>query len=231
MENDLPGVRMSGRIRKSIYIVIVPLMSAYLIAAPLNGAMLYATGFASVNGTAIQHSSAIFPGDLIHTGSTSQASIAASGASITVFSDSSVRFETSGVSVLEGSINVGGSQPELAASAGRVKVTPASNAWTEYEISHRNGAVQIVARKGELLVNDGTSTMALAQGQSETRDDSDNQDQQSSKRNKRDNQPAPAATTSAVDSPIVIGVAAGAILGGLVYALTRSGEPVSPVTP
>ncbi len=224
---------MRGQIQKLLCIVIVPVMSAYLIAAPLNGAMLYASGLASVNGAAVGRSSAIFPGDLIHTGSTSQASIAASGASITVFSDSSVRFETSGVSVLDGSINIGGSQPGLAASAGRVKVTPASNVWTEYEISHRNGAVQIIARKGELLVNDGTSTIALAQGQSETRDDSDNQDQQSRnrKRNKRDDQPAPAATTSAIDSPIVIGVAAGAIVGGLVYALTRSGAPVSPVTP
>ena len=224
---------MRGRIQKLLCIVIVPVMSAYMIAAPLSGAMLYASGLASINGAAVGRSSAIFPGDLIRTGSTSQASIAASGASITVFPDSSVRFETSGVSLLEGSINIGGSQPGLAASAGKVKVTPASNAWTEYEISHRNGAVQIIARKGELLVSDGTSTVALAQGQSETRDDSDSQNQQSNnkKKNKRDDQPAPAATTSAIDSPIVIGVAAGAIVGGLVYALTRSGAPVSPVTP
>lgn len=219
---------MGGRI---LSFVIVPVLSASLIAAPLNGAMVYASGLASVNGHGIEHSTAIFPGDVIHTGTSSQASISASGASITVFPDSAVRLEASGISVIEGSANIGTSKPDVATSAGVIKVTPASSAWTEYEISHRNGAVQIIARKGQLLVNDGKSTFALLQGQSETRDDSDDQNQQRQNRRRRDDQPAPAATTSVIDSPIVIGLGAGAIVAGLIYALTRSGAPVSPVTP
>ncbi len=222
---------MNARIQKILCIATIPVMSAYLIAAPLNGAMLYASGSASVNGAAVGRSSAIFPGDLIHTGSTSQASIAASGASITVFSDSSIRFGTSGISVLEGSINIGSSRPEMVASAGVLKVTPASNGWTEYEISHRNGAVQVTARKGELFVNDGEKTVALLQGQSETRGDSDDRSEQGKNKHAKYDQPAPAASRPVIDSPIAIGLGAGAIVGGLIYVLTRSGSPVSPVTP
>jgi hypothetical protein len=120
----------------------------------------------------------------------------------------------------------------MTVNAGAVGVTPASSAWTEFEVRHLNGAVQILARKGDVTVSEGNETVALPQGQSTTRDDaaapegSDN-----AKKRKKKEGPPPAAQAPVLDSPIVIGVGAAAIGGGLVYVLTRSGAPVSPSVP
>lgn len=220
-------------------LTLVPLMSTTLMAADAGGAMVYVSGATSVNGAATMHSSAVFPGDTIRTSSSSQAKINSSGASVTVFENSSVKFESAGVSIQDGSVNIGSYKKELNAKAGDVTVTPASNDWTEFELSHRNGAVQIIARKGDVHINEGTETVTLVEGHSTTRDDSatsddSNRDERGKEKKKRRDGaagPAPAASNPTLDSPVWIGVGSGAILGGLIYALTQSGEPVSPITP
>ena len=129
-------------------------------------------------------------------------------------------------------VNIGTYTKDLNARA--VAVTPASSAWTEFEMSHRNGAVQIIARKGDVNISEGSETVTLLQGQSATRDDSatsDNSDK-SKKQKKRNAQvPAAGAQKGILDSPVWIGVGAAAIGTGLIYALTRSGSPVSPINP
>jgi len=205
-------------------------MSLYVTAGPV-GAMLYTTGSASVNGTPVSNSSAIFPGDVVQTGTSSQASINASGASITVAESSSLRFEAAGASMVEGSINVGTSRRDLATTAGNVKVTPASAAWTEFAVSHRNGAVEVVARKGDINISAGGEAFTLFQGQSDTRDDSETQPTATRKKKRKDDEPPPAAKIPLLDSPLAVAIGSGVIAGGLIYVLTRSGAPVSPATP
>ena len=151
---------------------MIALMPASLMAAETGGGMVYVSGSTSVNGIAVTRSSAVFSGDTIATSSSSQAKINAAGASVTVFENSSVKFESGGVSVEDGSVNIGTYTKDLNARAGAVAVTPASSAWTEFEMSHRNGAVQIIARKGDVNISEGSETVTLLQGQSATRDDS-----------------------------------------------------------
>jgi hypothetical protein len=212
------------------YLMISVLPSTLLGADP--GAMVYVSGSTAVNGTLIPRSSVVFPGDLIQTHSSSQANINLAGASVTIFEDSLVKVESRGLSIEDGSVSVGTSKPDMTVNAGAVGVTPASSAWTEFEVRHLNGAVQILARKGDVTVSEGNETVALPQGQSTTRDDaaapegSDN-----AKKRKKKEGPPPAAQAPVLDSPIVIGVGAAAIGGGLVYVLTRSGAPVSPSVP
>ena len=220
-------------LRNVLCCVMISWLPASLMAAE-PGAMVYVSGSTSVNGTAVARSSVVFPGDVVQTRSSSQANISAAGASVTIFEDSSVRFETNGVSIEDGSVIVGTKKQDMTTSAGIITVTPASSAWTEFEMSHRNGAVQIIARRGDLSVSDGNETMALPQGQSATRDDSAvPQDSENDKKKKRKKGEGPAAAASApvLDSPIVIGVGAGAIGVGLIYVLTRSGAPPSPSIP
>src|SRR5690349_7859176 len=137
------------------------------------GAMVYVSGTTSVNGAAVARSSVVFPGDVVQTRSSSQANISEAGASVTIFENSSVRFETNGVSIEDGSISVGTKKQDMTTKAGIISVTPASGAWTEFEMSHRNGAVQIIARKGDVNINEGNGALAvtLVQGRSVTRDD------------------------------------------------------------
>src|SRR6266851_4011837 len=198
-----------------------------------SGAMVYVSGSTAVNGTAVPRSSVVFPGDVIQTRSSSEASVTVAGASVTILEDSLVKIESHGLSIQDGSVNVGTSKPDMTVSAGAVTVTPASGGWTVFEVRHLNGAVQVIARKGDLSVSDGNETVALPQGQSATRDDSavpEGSENEKKKRKKREG-PAPAASAPVLDSPIVIGAGAGAIGVGLIYVLTRSGAPVSPSIP
>lgn len=214
---------------------MIAFMPSFLLAADTNGAMVYVSGSTSLNGAKVSNSSAVFPGDIIRTGASSQAKINAAGASATVFENSRVRLESSAISVEDGSVNVGMYKKDLAAQAGAVRVTPASTDWTEFEISHRNGAVQVIARKGDVTISQGSETVTLLQGQSATRDDSASSaesDKDKGKRRKHKNEgAAPAARNPALDSPVWIAVGTVAIGGGMIYALTRSGSPVSPITP
>ena len=218
-------------LRDSLCCLMVFLFPLSLMAAE-PGAMVYVSGSASVNGALVPHSSAVFPGDTVQTTSSSQANLTAAGVSVTVFANSSIKFESYGVSINDGSADVGTSKKDMAVKAGIVTVTPASGAWTEFQMSHRNGAVQIVARKGDVNVTSGAETVTLAQGQSDTRDDSPaSTDADNGKRKKRDEGPAPALSTPVFDSPLLIGLGAAGIAGGLAYVLLRGESPVSPSVP
>ena len=212
------------------YLMISLLPSTLLGAEP--GAMVYVSGSTAVNGTIVPRSSVVFPGDLIQTHSSSQANINLAGASVTIFEDSSVKVQSRGLSIEDGSVSVGTSKPDMTVSAGAVNVTPALGVWTEFEVRHLNGAVQILARKGDLSVSEGNETVALPQGQSTTLDDSAAPEGSGGgKKRTRKEGPTPAAQAPVLDSPIVVGAGAAAIGGGLIYVLTRPGAPVSPSVP
>jgi hypothetical protein len=210
-------------------IVLLP----YSLLAAEPGAMVYVSGSTSVNGTLVPHSSTVLPGDVVRTTSASQANLTTAGVSVTIFQNSAIRFEGNGLSLEDGSANIGTSKRSMGTRAGIVTVTPASEGWTEFEMSHRNGAVQIVAKKGNVNVSSGAETVLLAQGQSETRDDSATPPDSDTQKNRKKggDEPNPAVSTPVIDSPILIGLGAAGIAGGLIYVLTRDNSPVSPVIP
>ncbi len=81
-------------LRNMVSCVLMILFPGSLFAADSNAAMLYTNGAAWINGTHVpRSSSAIFSGDLLQTRSDSVANINESGSSITVQSDSLVKFE------------------------------------------------------------------------------------------------------------------------------------------
>lgn len=194
--------------------------------------MLYADGAAWLNGSHVPRSSAIFAGDLVQTRSDSAANIHAPGSSITVLGDSLVQFEGASLKVEHGGISVSTSK-SVAATAGDVRVTPASNAWTEFNVTDVDGTVRIAARKGDLTVTDDNGTVTLAQGQETTRDEQSDQSDSKDKKNnkKRAEGAAPAAGGGALNSTIAIGVGAAAIGGVTAWVLLRNDNPVSPSHP
>jgi hypothetical protein len=107
-------------------------------------------------------------------------------------------------------------------------MSPASNALTEFEVTDLNGTVQIVARKGDVSVNDGSQTSTLAQGEQTTRDETQ-PDQ--NKKKKRRGGAAEAAGGGVLDSPIAIGVGAAAVGGLVTWVLVQGDEPASPAKP
>lgn len=213
------------KILSCLMVVIFP---AALFAADQPAAMLYSHGTSLLNGGSIARSSAIFSGDLVQTNADSAANINAAGSIVLVLNDSLVKYQGNAVELEHGSVTISTSKL-LATRAGDVTVSPAASVWTEFEVRDVDGTVQIAARKGDLTISDDTGTTTLAQGQQTTRDDSQSQNDDKKKKKKRRAAGAiPAAKGGILDSPVAIGIGAGAIAGGTAWILIRGDEPVSP---
>jgi hypothetical protein len=218
---------------RSLYLKILSCMMVVifptaLFAADQPAAMLYSHGTALLNGDSIARSSAIFSGDLVQTNADSAANINAAGSIVLVLNDSLVQYEGSTVKLEHGGVTISTSK-SMATRAGDVTVSPAASVWTEFEVRDVDGTVQIAARKGDLTISDDTGTTTLAQGQQTTRDDSQSQNDDKKKKKKRRAAGAiPAAKGGILDSPVAIGIGAGAIAGGTAWILIRGDEPVSP---
>jgi hypothetical protein len=146
-------------------------LSASLMASDSGVAMARPYGTAWVNGVVVEQSSAIFPGDLVQTNSSSGLKIGSSGSSVTVLANSLVKFEGSAISVERGGVKLATSK-SMSAHAGNVTVAPVSNVRTEFEMSDVAGTVQIVALRGDLQISNGSQVTILPQGQQATQKDS-----------------------------------------------------------
>jgi hypothetical protein len=218
-------------LRGLVSCVLAFLLPASLFAADSNAAMLHTNGAAWINGAHVPRSSAaIFYGDLLQTRSDSVANINQPGSSITVLADSLVQFQGSSLDLQHGGVTVSTSK-SVATTAGEIKVTPASNAWTEFNVSDVDGTVRISARKGDLTINDGKQTVLLAQGQETTRDDSSDTDNGKKKNRRRQNGAVPAAGGGILNSPWAVGAGGVAIIGVTTWVLIQNDNPASPAKP
>jgi hypothetical protein len=154
------------------------------------------------------------------------------GSSITVLSDSLVQFQGSSVAIEHGGVRVSTSRG-IGTTAGDVKVLPASYVWTEFNVTDVDGTVRIAARKGDLTISDGKETFTLAQGQETTRDEtsSDNDNKDGKKNKKRGAGATPGASGGVFNSPVAIGIGAGAIIGVTTWVLVKNDNPASPTKP
>ena len=214
-----------SKLRNIFCWMLLAVMPASLLGADSGAAMLYANGTAWINGTSVPRSSALFPGDLVQTRPDAVVHINATGSSVMILSDSLVKYEGNAVSVEHGAVKVATTKG-MSTRAGEVVVTPATPEWTEFDVTDVNGTVEIVARKGDVSVSNGTETTRLAQGEQTTRDDSENQ-----KKKRRTAGAAPAAGGGVLDSrPAIIGGGL-AVAGILLWAMLQGDEPLSPVDP
>jgi hypothetical protein len=220
--------------RRRVSCVLLLIMPASLSAADSGAAMLYSDGAAWLNGGHVPKSSAIFAGDLVQTGADSAANIHAPGSSITVLGESLVQFEGTALKLEHGGVSVATSKGVMAI-AGDVRVAPASNAWTEFNVIDTDGTVRIAARKGDLTITDDNGTTTLAQGQETTRDEqsapSTTDQDKKKKKKKAVAGAAPAAGGGVLNSTVAIGVGAAAVGGVTAWVLLQSSSPVSPSAP
>jgi len=211
-------------LRNILFGMMLAISPLSLMAADSSGAaMLYAKGTAWVNGGTVPGSSAIFPGDLVQTNPSSMANINASGSSVMILPDSLVKFEGGAVAIDHGGVSVATAK-SLETHAADLTISPASAAWTEFQVNNQDGQVQIVARKGDLNISDGSETTTLPQGQQTVRDSP-------TKRRKRRGGAAPAAGGGVLDSPWVWGTALAGLGGFEAWVILRGASPLSATTP
>jgi len=210
-------------------LLVILFPAQVLLAGDTASAMLYTNGAAWLNGSEVPKSAAVFAGDLLQTRPDSTASIQANGSNVMVLADSLVKFEGPAVELEHGAVRVTTSRG-LAARAGEVTVKPASDSWTEFQVTDVDGRVQIAANKGDVTVQDDKGTTTVTQGQQTTRDDTSDTDRKKKKR--RRGQGAEAAAKGGIlsSTPAVIGGLA-VVGGATVWVWTRSGSPVSPDCP
>lgn len=194
-------------------------------------AMLYSHGDATLNGSNIPRSSALFSGDLIQTRADSVANIDATGSTVLILNESLVEYAGNSVKLQHGGVRVSTTKL-MATRVGGVTVSPAAGAWTEFEVKDVDGTVHIAARKGDLTITDGKGVATtLAQGQETTRDDTQAQTEDRKKKKRAAGDTIPGAEAGVLNSPVAIGIGAGVILGGTIWVLLQSDNPASPAKP
>jgi len=214
-------------LRSALCCVLAIMIPAQMPASEPASAMLYASGYAWLNGSEVPKSAAIFAGDMVQTRSDSSANINAAGSSVMVLADSLVKFQGSAVDIDHGTVRIATSRG-LEARAGDVTVKPAGNSWTEFMVSDTDGQMQITANKGDVTVQDqqGTTT-TVSQGQTTTRDDTS----EPKKKKRRSGGAAPAAGGGIMSSSKVI-YGGLAVAGGITaWVLLQHEEPLSPACP
>ncbi len=212
--------------RAVVCCLLAILVPAQLLMGESASAMLYANGSAWLNGTEVPKSAAVFSGDMLQTRSDSTANIQASGSSVMVLSDSMVKFRGPSVEIEHGAVRVTTSRG-LAAQAGDVTVKPASDAWTEFQVTDLDGRVLIAASKGDVTVQDDQGTTTVSQGQTTTRDDTGDTAKKK-KRRHGGSGAAPAASGGVMSSTPAVYGGLAAVGGVGVWLLLREEQPFSP---
>jgi hypothetical protein len=210
-------------IRKYICWFMVIAWPVSLLAADSGAAMLHSNGKAWINGALTPASAAVFPGDLVQTESDAAASLSSTGSSVAILPGSLVKFESRRLGLDHGSVAVATSQ-KLATRAGSVTITPTAYTWTEFQVSEKDGRVMVVARKGDVSVQDESGTSTVAAGERTTRYFN------SSDRDKGGGA-VPAGGGGLLDSPLVIGIGGAAVITLTIWALLQSSKPFSPSNP
>ena len=201
-----------------------------MLAGEQASAMLYTNGSAWLNGSEVPKSAAVFSGDLLQTRTDSTASIQSNGSNVMVLADSLVKFEGPAVELQHGSVRVTTSRG-METRAGDVTIKPAGDSWTEFQVTDRDGRVQIAANKGDVTVQDdkGTTT-TVTQGQETTRDDTASPEKKKKKRRKGDGA-APAAGGGIMSSAPVVYTGLGVAAGVGIWVWIQHEPPVSPSCP
>jgi hypothetical protein len=118
----------------------------------------------------------------------------------------------------------------MAARAGDVTVKPASDSWTEFQVTDVDGRVQIAANKGDLTVQDDKGTTTVTQGQQTTRDDTADTEKKKKKRRRGGGAATAAGGGIMSSTPAIVGGLAA--VGGVgVWVWLQQEPPMSAACP
>lgn len=215
-------------LRSIVSIVLALLVPAQLMAQDAAGGMVYSNGTAWVNGTEVPKSVAMFPGDVLQTKEDSSANLSTNGSAMMISSNSLVKYEGTAVNVDRGAVRVTTGNG-FAAHVCEVKARPAENTQTQYQFTHVNHRVEVVATKGDVIVEDHNDSKKISEGQQVSREDGC---EPVAKRNmKRRPGAATAAGGGILSSSVAIYTGIGIVGGITTWVLLQGDNPLSPACP
>jgi hypothetical protein len=220
-------VRIVFMLRELLAWSLVLLTPCSLMAQETGSVLVHGTGSVSLNGSQLTNSLAVTAGAVIQTGATGLAYLSAPGSSAVIESNSIVRFHTAGLSLDHGSVSVATSK-SMTVFARDFTIAPTSGAWTEFYVTRADGAIQIIARKNDVIVSCGTNSATVKEGQQLSRNDAANCGVAEAKRGGG----APHAATRPVMASAAAKYTALGVGGALtVWSLAHGDNPVSPSKP
>ncbi len=141
------------------------------VLAQTHAAMMYVRGSVLVNGSGVEHSSAIFAGDKLQVPLQSAATVTDQGSSVVLAPGASVTFEEKAI-VLdpESSISVA-TDNNMAVKVEKLMIAPAHDGKASYQVVRAKGELLVTAKKGDVTISDGTSVTTVPEGNHDSRKD------------------------------------------------------------
>jgi hypothetical protein len=146
-------------------IVVLP---SSLTAQESSGAMLRNNGGVLLNGNPAPPSMAIFPDDVVQTQPNAEATLDATGSTVTIKPEAIVRFEGNVLNLEHGTLLVSTSRA-MTVRVGCITVIPVTTEWTQYDVADIDGKVTVNARKSDVYIEmrEGKSQQSRQPGRSE----------------------------------------------------------------
>jgi len=141
--------------RNSLCWMLSVLFPLSLLAADTgSSAMLHSKGGVWINGSESPESIAVMPGDSLETKAGSVANLDTDGSSVLIQPESLLKFNGDSLTLEHGSVMLTTST-SMNVHVKCIKVTPASNTWTQYQVTDLNGTVQAAAIKSDVNISQG----------------------------------------------------------------------------
>ena len=157
---------MSRKFALVAWLLVVAFPSATLMAES-RGAMVFANGDVSVNGSKVGHSVSVFKGDTVRTAKDSQVTLALNGSTVSLPANSGIRYDNNQV------INIGcgaaavKTTTGLASRVGGLTIHPSSRD-ANYDVVSNARELKIAARQGSLSLTAGGKSVIVPAGQMAT---------------------------------------------------------------
>lgn len=148
------------------WLLVVAFPSATLMAES-RGAMVFAKGDVSVNGSKVGHSISVFKGDTVQTAKDSQVTLALNGSTVSLPANSGIRYTDNQV------INIGcgaaavKTTTGLTSKVGGLTIHP-SSPDANYDVVSNGKELKIAARQGNLSLQAGGKSVTIPAGQMAT---------------------------------------------------------------
>ncbi len=152
----------SVRVWACVMAVVFPLSA---MGADMQGAILYMNNAATVNGIAVNRSTAIFEGDKVQLPNDSNASLTMVGAVVTMAPGSIVTFKRNALELANISGVVVSTSSGTAVRVNRLTIAPVSGKG-KFQVARAGGHVLIAAKTGAVNIFDGATTRTVAEGSS-----------------------------------------------------------------
>src|SRR6185312_5142255 len=140
--------------------IVIFLMPSVGLAADGPAGVLYSTGTVYLDGAQLANSMPVMTGDVIETKEVGVAHVDMSGSTAIIQPNAIGRFQAAGLSLDRGSISMATGK-SLSVSARDFQITPASSAWTQFEVTRSGGIIQIAARKNSVTIKCGMDAPTL----------------------------------------------------------------------